>query len=81
MRRGVITLPWQLWDQDNIADREVLNLIKLSGDGFVISRRRSQIGKVANKLANEWGDSGEALEPVLSALNKVRTDIKLKENK
>jgi bifunctional DNA-binding transcriptional regulator/antitoxin component of YhaV-PrlF toxin-antitoxin module len=50
-RRGVITFPKELRDQNNIADGEILNLIELSNNVFVISRRRSRIDEVANKLA------------------------------
>ena len=71
-RRGVITFPKELRDQNNIADGEILNLIALSADVFVISRRRSQVDEVANKLAQEWQDSGESLESMLRTLREVR---------
>jgi len=73
-RRGVITFPKELRDQNNIADGEILNLIELSGDVFVISRRRSQVDEVANKLAQEWQDSGESLESMLLTLREVRAE-------
>ncbi len=53
-RRGVITFPKELREQNNITDGEILNLIELSDDVYVISRRRSQVDEVANKLAQEW---------------------------
>lgn len=71
-RRGVITFPKELRDQNNIADGEILNLIELSEDVFVISRRRSRMDEVANKLAKEWQDSGESLESMLTTLREVR---------
>ncbi|MEJ2352451.1 MAG: AbrB/MazE/SpoVT family DNA-binding domain-containing protein [Anaerolineales bacterium] len=73
-RRGVITFPKELRDQNNIADGEILNLIELSKDVFVISRRRSQIDEVANKLAQEWQDPGESLESMLTTLREVRAE-------
>ena len=73
-RRGVITFPKELRDQNNIADGEILNLIELSGDVFVISRRRSQVDEIANKLALEWQDSGESLESMLTTLREVRAE-------
>jgi bifunctional DNA-binding transcriptional regulator/antitoxin component of YhaV-PrlF toxin-antitoxin module len=73
-RRGVITFPKELRDQNNIADGEILNLIQLSENVFVISRRRSQVDEVANKLAQEWQDSGESLESMLTALREVRAE-------
>jgi AbrB family looped-hinge helix DNA binding protein len=73
-RRGVITFPKELRDQNNIADGEILNLMELSDDVFVISRRRSQVDEVANKLAQEWQDSGETLESMLTTLREVRAE-------
>jgi bifunctional DNA-binding transcriptional regulator/antitoxin component of YhaV-PrlF toxin-antitoxin module len=73
-RRGVITFPKELRDQNNIADGEILNLIKLSENVFVISRHHSQVDEVANKLAQEWQDSGESLESMLTTLREVRAE-------
>ena len=73
-RRGVITFPKELRDQNNIADGDILNLIELSDGVFVISRRHSQVDDVANKLAQEWQDSGESLESLLTTLREVRAE-------
>jgi AbrB family looped-hinge helix DNA binding protein len=73
-RRGVITFPKKLREQHNIADGEILNLIELSENVFVISRRRSRVDEVANKLAREWQDSGESLESMLTTLREVRAE-------
>jgi len=73
-RRGVIAFPKELRDQNNIADGEILILIELSDDVFVISRRRSQIDEIANQLAREWQDSGESLESMLKTLHEVRAE-------
>ena len=73
-RRGVITFPKELRDQNNIADGDILNLIELSDGVLVISRRHSQVDEVANKLAQEWQDSGESLESLLTTLREVRAE-------
>ena len=73
-RRGVITFPKELRDQNNITDGEILNLIELSENVFVISRHRSQVDEIANKLAQEWQDSGESLESMLTTLREVRAE-------
>ena len=70
-RRGVITFPKELRDQKDIAEGEILNLIELSDDVFVVSRRRSKIDDVANQLAREWQDSGASLESMLKTLREV----------
>lgn len=73
-RRGVITFPKELRDQNNITDGEILNLIQLSADVYLISRRQSQIDQIANKLAKDWLDSGETLESMLTTLRAVRAE-------
>ena len=73
-RRGVITFPKELRDQNNISDGEILNLIELSENVFVISRSRSRVDEVANKLAQEWQDVGESLESMLTTLREVRAE-------
>ena len=77
-RRGVITFPKELRDQNRIADGDILNLIELSDGVFVISTRRSQIDEVANKLASEWQGSGQSLESMLATLREVRAEYDAK---
>jgi AbrB family looped-hinge helix DNA binding protein len=73
-RRGVITFPKELRDQKNISDGEILNLIELTDNVFVLSRRRSRVDDAADKLAQEWQDSGESLESMLTTLREVRAE-------
>lgn len=73
-RRGVITFPKTLRDQNNITEGEILNLIELSEGVFVISRGRPQVDEVANKLAQAWQDSDQTLESMLVALREVRAE-------
>jgi len=71
-RRGVITFPKQLRDDNQIVEGDTLTLIEL-GDGIVVmSPNRSRVDEVANKLAKEWRDSGETLESMLVSLHEVR---------
>ncbi|MFZ5878177.1 MAG: AbrB/MazE/SpoVT family DNA-binding domain-containing protein [Chloroflexota bacterium] len=74
VRRGLITLPKELRDQSHIQEGDTLTLIDL-GDGVVVmSPRRSRVDAIADKLAQEWQDSGESLESMLTALREVRAD-------
>ena len=74
VRRGIITIPKELREHNNIEEGDTLTLIDL-GDGVVVmSPRRSRVDEIANKLAREWQDSGESLESMLSTLREVRAE-------
>ena len=78
VRRGIITLPKELRDHNNIEEGDMLTLIDL-GDGVVVmSPQRSRVDEIANKLAKEWQDSGETLESMLSTLREVRAEYDTK---
>lgn len=69
-RRGVITLPKALRDERRISEGEILQLIELTEDVFVLSRRRSRVDEVAGELAEVWEEKGETLESMLAALRQ-----------
>ena len=74
VRRGIITLPKELREQNKIAEGDTLTLIDL-GDGVVVmSPRRSRIDEIADKMAQELQESGESLESMLKTLREVRAD-------
>ena len=73
-RRGAITLPKGLREQNNITDGEILNLSVLPENVFVFSRQCSHIDAAANKLAQQWQGAGESLESMLLALREVRAE-------
>jgi AbrB family looped-hinge helix DNA binding protein len=80
VRRGVITLPKELRDHNNIEEGDMLTLIDL-GDGVVVmSPQRSRVDEIANKLAKEWQDSGESLESMLNTLREVRAEYDTKKS-
>jgi AbrB family looped-hinge helix DNA binding protein len=78
VRRGVITLPKELRDHNRIAEGDTLILIDLGEGVVVMSPRRSQVDAVANRLAQEWQNSGESLESMLSTLREVRAEYAAK---
>jgi AbrB family looped-hinge helix DNA binding protein len=80
VRRGIITLPKELREHNNIEEGDTLTLIDL-GDGVVVmSPQRSRVDEIANKLAKEWQDSGESLESMLSTLREVRAEYDTKKS-
>jgi AbrB family looped-hinge helix DNA binding protein len=80
VRRGIITLPKELREHNNIEEGDTLTLIDL-GDGIVVmSPQRSRVDEIANKLAKEWQDSGESLESMLSTLRAVRAEYDTKKS-
>ena len=72
VRRGIVTLPKELRENNNIEEGEMLNVIDLGDGVFVFSRQRSRVDEIADKLAKEWKDSGESLESMLTTLREVR---------
>lgn len=80
VRRGIITLPKELREHNNIEEGDTLTLIDL-GDGVVVmSPKRSRADEIADKLAKEWQDSGETLESMLSTLREIRAEYGTKKS-
>ncbi|MFZ5886028.1 MAG: AbrB/MazE/SpoVT family DNA-binding domain-containing protein [Chloroflexota bacterium] len=80
VRRGIITLPKEWREHNNIEEGDMLTFIDL-GDGVVVmSPRRSRVDEIANKLAREWQDSGETLESMLTTLREVRAEYDTKKS-
>ena len=78
VRRGIITLPKELRDNNRIEEGDFLTLIDL-GDGVVVmSPQRSRVQEIADKLAKEWQESGETLESMLTTLREVRKEYDAK---
>ena len=74
VRRGSITLPKKLRDQNRIDEGDTLTLIDLGEVVFMVSSRRSRVDEIANKLADEWRESGGTLESMLKASREVRAE-------
>lgn len=73
-QRGVITIPKPIREKSQITEGEILNIIELSDDVFVISRVSSKIDQIADQIGKEWQDSGISLESMLKTLREVRAD-------
>ncbi len=70
-QRGLITLPKTLRDEHGIQAGDELTLLDLNGV-FVLSRRRSRVDTLADKIAKDLEQRGETLESMLQALNEAR---------
>ena len=80
VRRGIITLPKELRENNRIVEGDMLTLIEL-GDGVVVmSLQRSLVEEISDKLAKEWQESGETLESMLATLREVRTEYDAKKS-
>lgn len=78
VQRGIITLPKELREHNQIEEGDTLTFIDL-GDGVVVmSPKRSRVDEIADKLARQWQDSGESLESMLNTLREVRADYDVK---
>jgi AbrB family looped-hinge helix DNA binding protein len=78
MRRGHITLPKELREQNQIVEGDTLTLVDLGGGIFILSTHRSRVDEIADKLAREWQESGETLDAILETLREVRTEYDAK---
>lgn len=78
VRRGVITLPKELREQNQVNEGDTLTLIDLGDGVFVLSPRRSRVDEIANRLAKDWQESGETLETMLETLREVRAEYAAK---
>ena len=79
VRHGVITLPKELREQNQINKGDTLTLINL-GDGISVhSPRRSRTDEIAgklDKLANEWREADERLESMCGIISDSQSAIR-----
>jgi bifunctional DNA-binding transcriptional regulator/antitoxin component of YhaV-PrlF toxin-antitoxin module len=72
-QRGLVTLPKEVRKAHNIEPGQQMTLLDLDGV-FVLSRRPSQVDALADRIADELADRGEALESMLQTLREVRAE-------
>ncbi len=81
VRRGVITLPKKLREQNNLNEGDVMTLIDLGDGVIVMSPRRSHVAEIADRLAKNWQDTGQTLKSMLITLREVRAEYDTKKTK
>lgn len=70
-QRGVVTLPKNLREAYRLEAGDTLTLIDLGGV-FVLSPRRPEVDRLADRIAEDLAQRGETLESMLSALREAR---------
>ncbi len=73
-RRGSITLPKEFREANRIQEGDRLVLVDLGDGVFMLSPHRSRVDEIADRLAEQWRDSGESLESMLKTLREVREE-------
>jgi AbrB family looped-hinge helix DNA binding protein len=71
--RGRITLPKELRDAHNIQDGDTI-LLADAGDRILIMQdEKSQVDRIANKLAADFRKEGITFEDVLEVIKRIRS--------
>jgi bifunctional DNA-binding transcriptional regulator/antitoxin component of YhaV-PrlF toxin-antitoxin module len=70
-QRGAITIPKSLRESYGMQPGDTFTLLDLGGV-FVLTRKRSEIDEIADKIAAQWAEDGETLETMLRALREER---------
>jgi AbrB family looped-hinge helix DNA binding protein len=73
-KRGTITLPKTLRDRYQIKEGDSLTLLDLDGV-FVLSRGRSKVDELADKVGYALREQGESLESMLTVLREERARV------
>ena len=70
-QRGVVTLPSALRKAYHLDEGDEMTLLDLGGV-FVLSPRRSEVDRLADRIANRLNTGTATLEDMLSALRQER---------
>jgi len=71
-QRGIITIPKTLRETYGLEAGDTFTLIDLEDGVFVLSRQRSDIDQVANRIRDQLTAEGETLASMLQALREER---------
>lgn len=73
-RNGQITLPKELRDRASIKTGTTLTLHDLGNGVLLLSALPSRVSEIADRLAQQWRESGVSLEDMLAELRQVRKE-------
>lgn len=72
-QHGTIRLPKELQKRHAIQAGDIVTLASHDNGVIVIRKRTSQVDELADRLANQWRETGESLESMLNTLQQVRS--------
>jgi AbrB family looped-hinge helix DNA binding protein len=73
-RNGQITLPSELRKRARLEAGTTLILHDRGNGVFLLSASSSRVSEIANKMAEQWRESGVSLEDMLAELCQVRKE-------
>lgn len=79
-RNGQITLPKALRDRASIKTGTTLILHDRDNGVFLLSAASSRIDEIADRLAQQWRESGLSLDDMLTELRQVRKEHDARES-
>lgn len=79
-RNGQITLPKALRDHASIKTGTTLILHDRGNGVFLLSAASSRIDEIADRLAQQWRESGLSLEDMLAELRQLRKEHDARES-
>ena len=71
-RNGQITLPSELRKRAHLEEGTTLSLRDMGDGVLVLSASSSGVSEVADRLSQQWRESGLSLEDMLAALREQR---------
>ncbi|MBV6394128.1 MAG: hypothetical protein KPEEDBHJ_03376 [Anaerolineales bacterium] len=72
-RNGQITLPSELRKRAHLETGMTLSLHDMGDGVLLLKTSTSSVSAIADRLAQQWSESGMSLEDMLAELRRVRT--------
>lgn len=71
-QKGVVTLPVKLRRQYGLSEGDVLTLLDLGEGAFMFTTGVSQVGRLADQVAEAMAEAGVTLDEILDTLDQGR---------
>lgn len=73
-KRGVITLPKKMRDQNKIKDGDILYMYEISDGVYALKKQPSKIDTALSQLAEEWDPESISLEEIVQTVREIRAE-------